>query len=134
MPLGQLDPAGNLHVQPLGVAPLNSCHLCPSACREVLRQLQAVCAAHAAACQAGLAAAAAAATADVDMDDRATIFECWLLMDALLVVAGVVPSAVEPSLLGPLDELKRLPKVSSLPCLEPDAAEIEGRAAEGQRV
>lgn len=132
MPLGQLDPAGNLHVQPLGVAPLNSCHLCPSACREVLRQLQAVCAAHAAACQAGLAAAAAAATADVE--GRASMLDFILMMDALLVVAGVVPSAVEPSLLGPLNELKRLPKVSSLPCLEPDAAEIEGRAAEGQRV
>ena len=80
------------------LSPISSPALC---CRDVLARLQAVCAGHVAAAQL----AAAAAVESYAQPDRADQFDESAMATAVSLAASLLPEAVQPALLAPLETL-----------------------------
>lgn len=76
---------------------------CTCSCREVLTRLRAICAGHVPAVRA--AAAAAAALSGGSQPSVPSYPHQAALVQALLIVASVLPEAIEPLLLAPLELL-----------------------------
>lgn len=76
---------------------------CTCSCREVLTRLRAICAGHVPTVRA--AAAAAAALSGGSQPSVPSDPHQAALVQALLIVASVLPEAIEPLLLAPLELL-----------------------------